>query len=196
MSELKTLEIVTPYGSGANYIELTVQDDYNDTTGYSTLTIIKARMKSSIWDGITTALDGTIAINGTDVASYTGSGWNVVYSDYRYDFAPQSSTSISVPHNADGTLSVTITLKHRAGSSYSAYSTFLWIYQIPTTLQWSIYEMTSAGQTLTLTPQTPRALVRIGNGSTWDTYKVMIGNGSTWEQYRATIGNGTAWVDY
>ena len=52
------------------------------------------------------------------------------------------------------------------------------------------------GETYTVAIAKKTGSVRIGNGTTYDTYSIYIYNGSTWDIYAPYIFNGTSWDAY
>lgn len=152
MAELKTIEFTRrDEHDGLLYgIRVTVSDNYDIATNTSMLTVTKIEAKGESWNGASATVDGTVLINGQTAAVFNDTAnWGSLTAAYSFSAAPQSSVPVSVLHNNDGTLSVTVAL----GKNHATYAAFT----IAISAGGYLYRaMQTDGQTLTLTTQ-PRA---------------------------------------
>lgn len=144
MPEFKTLEFTLTGNNGApGTVEVQISDTYSAVNNTSTLQVSRVRFKRDNFSGVSTAIDGQILINGNAVATF--SNVFITSSASYVTVSPTSTSSLSVLHNNDGSLSVSVMLI-KNGSAYQGFTAFMTAYTAYTI--WS-----NESKTLALTTQ-------------------------------------------
>lgn len=162
-------------------------DEYDISTNTSKVSITNIQFKSSNWYGVVYYLNGTVSINGSAVASFSGTKGGYTFKPSTQStfyamgvasgFAAPPYTSESIAHNSDGSKTTTISISVSGYTTSGEYGS-----------GWSC----SGSSTVTLTTIPRASSMTIANGTLGTAQTITVSRATTSFTHTITYTCGTA----